>query len=383
MTKLQFNTRDLRDALRWVVDHINPTPTNPSDAAILMSPTQDGYVVLTGARDQSAARARLAYTGDTLEEETAIHAHSLHTVVRSAPGSEVVLTLNDSNAIVKSGPARSRIPYLSADDVSAARQAVQIPRQGTVNAAEFISAINSLTNIPVEDAAAPQFSGIKVDLKDGDKLAIAATDRSILGATKIGFKAQEQDVESEDLELDILIPNRTLGPIARALPTDGEVWIHWENENQRRLALSTDDLWVSFTLLEPSKFPPHYEDLLAAPDGTTFEVDRKAFSAVLARAGTALGREGFVFGISTETVEGNGGEFTIKASGAFDHEEELTARVTGESIDAAVVSAQHLTQAVKSANGDTATMVLGERHVMITSDYSDHAKYVVPRMKNR
>lgn len=383
MARLQFDTRTLRDSLRWVVDHIDPNPTNAADSAVLVNPPQDGFVVLTGACDQSAARARVPYTGDAFEEVRAIHAHSLNAIVKSAPGPNIEWVLNENNVLVKSGPAKSKLPFLNSDEVSAARATTQIPRQGTVATADLIDAVGALSSLPREDASHPELAGVKIQLDDG-KLEMAATDRSILGATKVSFTAQgPEDTEASEVTLDALAPHRVLHSIVRALPTDGDVWLHWDPSNQRRLALSTDNLWASFVLLAASsKFPP-YEPLLKVPAETTIEVDRKALAAVLSRAGAALGREGYVFGFTTETVDDTAGEFTIKASGAFDHEEELSARVTGQSADAALLSAQYITQAVKAAGGDTVTLVLGEQRALITSDHSNHAKFVVPRIKSR
>ena len=73
------------DALRWVIDHIDPKPANIADSALLLSPPKDGYIVLAGGSDHSAARARIPYTGDSFDEAKAVHAHSVNAIVKTAP----------------------------------------------------------------------------------------------------------------------------------------------------------------------------------------------------------------------------------------------------------------------------------------------------------
>lgn len=380
MASLKFDTRDLRDTLRWVIDHIDSNPANAADSALLIHPPKDGYIVLSGGSDRSAARARLPYSGDTFDEVRAVHAHSVNAIVKTAPAESVEFVLNEASVLVKSGAAKSKVTCMEPEDATAARTATQIQRRGSIPAAKLIDAVSSLSALPREDSSHPELAGVKVNISDG-KLALAATDRSILGATSIPFNVAGDD--GDELTLDTLIPHRVLQSIVRALPADGDVWMHWDDNNQRRLALSTDSLWASFALLASSDKFPGYGPMLAVPDGTSIEVNRKAFAAALTRAGGALGREGMIFGISSHTEDEMAGEFTLKASGVFDHEEELNARVAGEPVEVALLSAQYVTQAVKSVGGDTITMVLGEQRVLITSDHSDHAKFVVPRIKNR
>lgn len=380
MATLKFDTRTLRDALRWVIDHIDPKPANIADSALLLSPPKDGYIVLAGGSDHSAARARIPYTGDSFDEAKAVHAHSVNAIVKTAPAPNVEFVFNEASMLVKSGAAKSKVTYMETEETTAARTTTQIQRQGAVPAAALIDAIGSLSALPREDSSHPELAGVKVTLKE-DGLALAATDRSILGATMVPFTAPEN--HEEEQTLDTLVPHRVLASIVRALPADGDVWLHWDPNNKRRLAMSNDNLWVSFALLASAEKFPAYEPMLTQPEGTTIEVDRKAFSAAMTRAGSALGREGLVFGISSHTEDGAAGEFTIRASGIFDHEEELGARVTGEPVEVALLSAQYVTQAAKSVGGETMTIVLGEQRVMFTSDHSGHAKFVIPRVKSR
>lgn len=378
MATLTFDTRTLRDALRWVVDHIDPKPSNAADSGLLISPPKDGHIILAGGSAQSSARARIPYTGDTFDEMKAVHAHSLSSIVKSAPGPQVNLTFNESSMLVKSGAARSKVTYLKAEDVTAGRTTGQIQRQITIPAAELINAVSSLSTLPGDDTSHPELSGLKLQLVD-NKLAIAATDRSILGATKISATIPEN---SEGLELDALVPHKVLNGVVRALPTDGDVYLHWDSSNMRRMALSTDSLWASFTLLaSPEKFP-EYAPILDVPATTTVEIDRRALSSALTRAGFALGSEALVLGLSAATDNGTGESLQVKASGTFDHEEELPARVTGESAESALLSAQYVTQAVKAVAGDTVTLALDKTRVLITSDRSDHAQLVIPRVRN-
>lgn len=380
MASLQFDTRTLRDALRWVVDHIEQNPANAADSALIINAPKDGFVVLTGGCDQSAARARIPFNGDSFDETKAVHAHSLNAIVKSAPGPTVELNLGENGVLVKSGAAKSKVTYLKTDEANVSRTETKIPRHGTVAAADLIDAVGSLATLAKEDASMPELAGVKFEIGDG-KLSLAATDRSILGATKIPFVTPDGSTES--VELNTLVPNRVLSSITRALPADGDVWIHWDPNNKRRLALSTDSLWVSFAVLAAAdKFPP-YAPILSVPAQTTIEVDRKAFSAALARTGAALGHDSIVLGISSETVDETGGEFTLKGSGTFDHEEELAARVTGEPVENALLAAQYVTQAVKSVKGETVTLVLGDTRALVTSDHSKHAKFVIPRVQSR
>ena len=148
MAKVTFDARTLRDALKWVTDHIDPTPAHPANAAVVITPTKSGHLVLTGARDQSAGRARVEYKGADLLDPKAVHAHSLYAIVRSAPGPDVELSFNDNEVQVKSGTARSKLTYLDVEAATAASSITELPSLGTDQAAELIAAVSGLASVP-------------------------------------------------------------------------------------------------------------------------------------------------------------------------------------------------------------------------------------------
>lgn len=376
MATMTFDTRTLQDAMAWVINHVDAAPSHLGDSALLISAPKDGHVVLAGGRDQSSARARTPFFhGEGLEEEKAIHAHTFSSIVKNAPDKTVELNFTETGVIVTSGKAKSKVNYLLAEEAQAARAANTAPRQAWAEASELSDVMTSLSSIPDDkDVSRPQLAGLKVKYADG-KMSVAATDQVLLGANQVKLNVPEGHPDPESLTLDALVPNMVMQAIVRTLPDEGPVWFHWD-DTTKRIAMSTDNYWVSFGLLGANdKFPP-YEPVLNVKEDTVIVVDRKALTAALSRAGHALGKDGAHFGLISHTEDEMAGEITIKASGAFTHEEELPAEVRGETIDPVLVGAQYLLRAVKSVKGDTITVTIGGNRIKVTSDHSDHAQFV-------
>lgn len=374
-----FDTKELRSGLQWVTSHIDKNPSNPADNSVVVSPVKDGTVVITGGSDQSSARAKVPATGGETESNYAIHADSLAAVVRASPGDKVEFTYTDSNLQVKSGPARSKLTYVPVENTTIEEKAASSPRQGTVQGAELVNVINALGSIPTDDPSAPLLSGVKVDLNDNGDLELAATDKRILGATSIGFNTTE-----EDLNLNILIPGKTLQVIARDLPTDEEIWVHWDTsvDDPRQVALSTDTRWVSFNLLgSPESYPP-YRTILKNDAKSTIEIGHKEFQTILGRITQAIGTRGpDSLAVTAETENEAGTSFNVSASGLFSHEEDVPARITGEAVDV-VLSARYVANAVKAVRGDKLKVELADKRVVITSDHVSDVTFVVPKQKS-
>lgn len=371
MNKIEFATQALRDGLRWVSSHIDPTPLNPSDAAVIIAPLADGKVIFGGGNEQRSARARVPATGDVVDGLKAVHAGSLNTIVKTAPGQTVTLEFRENEMIVKSGPARSKLTYMKTGDRNAFTAAPNIPAQGTIPGAVLINAVNALAPVAKEDASNPALAGVKVNLQ-GDQIDLATIDKYLLATASVEFNTSKPN-----LELDTLVPATILATIARDLPADEDVTLHFSDDARTRLALSTGDRWVAFGVLASRTEFPDYKSLNVGEVATTFEMDRKELAATLARAAQALGRDRQDFRVDVETTDEAASSFNVTANGLFEHAEQVTARVTGKSAKLDL-SAQYVTMAVKAVGGDTITLEVGERLAQITSDHPAGISFVLP-----
>lgn len=376
MATMTFDTRTIQDAMAWVINHVDNAPSHLGDTALLISAPKDGHVVLAGGRDQSSARARVPFQGTAPEKETAIHAHMFNSIVKNAPGKTVELNFQEAGVLIKSGSAKSKVTFLSATEATAARAANQTPRQVRADVSELTDVVTSLATIPDDkDVSRPAIAGLKVKYSKG-LMTMAATDRYLLGENKLSMHVPDEHPNPEELTLDVLVPNHVLQSIVRVLPENEPVWFHWD-DNTKRLAMSTSNYWTSFGLLGAnSGFPSGYEAAMNVQDDTVITVDRKAFTAVLSRAGQALSKDASIFGLIALTEDDRAGEITVKATGAYTHEEELPAEVHGQTIDPLKVGSSYLLRAVKAAKGDNLTLTIGANRIKVVSDHSEHAQFV-------
>ncbi|WP_341719983.1 DNA polymerase III subunit beta [Micromonospora sp. FIMYZ51] len=212
----------------------------------LLIRTADDGVTVSGfdyeVSHESWARGTVTDPGTAL-----VSGRLLASIVKALPGKPVELASVGAHLELVCGAARFTLPTMPVEDyptLPALPEAI-----GTVDAAEFVAAINRAAVAASRDETLPMMTGVRVEFRAGT-VDLLATDRYRLTHITIPFAGA-----SDDLSVDLLIPAQVLVEAAKT----------WTGSTIEVSAASGGDGLVGFAdgrrkttsrLLDGGNYPP-------------------------------------------------------------------------------------------------------------------------------
>lgn len=171
--KIRADRPALADALAWAAGHLDPRPTIPARAGLLLEADEQG---LTVSGVDWSITTRAAVDADVITPGRAVIPGRLAAQVAGSYRSDAIEITADTTAELVAGRDRFTLPLLAAEDYPAAPTAPA--PDGIVDGAELATAVRQVAVATDPTAAIAALGAIQLDA-DGDAgtLTLWATDR--------------------------------------------------------------------------------------------------------------------------------------------------------------------------------------------------------------
>jgi DNA polymerase-3 subunit beta len=295
------------------------------------------------------------------EGRVLVPAKPLADTLRALELPQVRLVVEGSHLAIRAPGARYALPLLDVDvhPGVAAPPAVA----GTVDGAQFSSALSTVAAAASRDDALPMFTGVRVR-SEGDRLVMLATDRYQMALATLAW----QPVGS----VDALVPAALLTEIAKQV--DGQVALHADRD---RFGLAWAHSVVTTAVLDGSFL--HESKVSVSDVDTRVRVEADALAGAVRRVGLYTDARGVM------VVEVGDGEIRLRGadSRSGEAEESVKAAVDGGRTPQAY-QARFLSDALRAFAGRTVLMEIqpGMRATVFSSVEEDALglRYVVMPM---
>ena len=214
--KFRVERDALADAVAWAARSLATRPTIPVLAGLLLD-VNDSTLSISGfdleASTQVDLEVAAATTGTAL-----VSGRLLADISRSLPPHPVDVAVDGSRLTIACGSARFTLPTMPVEDYP---KLPQMPTTaGTVNSAEFATAVAQVAVAAGRDDTLPMLTGVRLEI-DGEKLTFAATDKYRLAVRELAWSPSSAgEASAQDV-----IPARTLADAARSLAQSDELTI--------------------------------------------------------------------------------------------------------------------------------------------------------------
>lgn len=309
----------LADAVSWAARTLPTRPSMPVLAGLLLDAADD-HVSLSSFDYEVSARVTI----DAAVEEAGrvlVPGRLVAEIARSLPSAPVVLADEAARVQVTCGRASFSVPKLPVEDYPALP--AMPDAAGSVDAAEFASAVAQVAIAAGRDDTLPTLTGMRVEI-DGSRVVLAATDRYRLAVREFDWQPGKGSVSAA-----LLIPARTIADAAKsfagseqvriALPAGGEGLAGFEAGGRRMT-----------TRLLDGDFPK-YRTLLPTEASTTADVETAALGDAVKRVALVAERN------TPVRLSFSDGEVLLRAGAGDDASatEGLEASLQGDSIEIA------------------------------------------------
>jgi len=214
--KFRVERDALADAVAWAARSLATRPTIPVLAGLLLD-VNDSTLSISGfdleASTQVDLEVAAATTGTAL-----VSGRLLADITRSLPPHPVDVAVDGSRLTIACGSARFTLPTMPVEDYP---KLPQMPTTaGTVNSAEFATAVAQVAVAAGRDDTLPMLTGVRLEI-DGEKLTFAATDKYRLAVRELAWSPSS----AGEASAQVVIPARTLADAARSLAQSDELTI--------------------------------------------------------------------------------------------------------------------------------------------------------------
>ncbi|MBC3186480.1 DNA polymerase III subunit beta [Corynebacterium sp. zg-331] len=241
---------DLGDAVAWVARNLPTKPTQPVLRSLVIHAHEDG-LELAGFDYEISTRVRLS-AEVTTPGRIAVAGKLIAEIVGSLPNKQVEVTVEGSKVLMTCGQARFELPLIPLDDYP---QLPALPEvTGTIDPRLFTEAVTQVAAAAGKDDTVPMLTGVNMKAT-GKNMTLTATDRF-----RLALRNLEWNPTSEDVEVNLLIPAKTLLDNARTLdpqrvdPIDFAVGTGDQVGREGLFGIHTDNRETTTRLLD-AEFP--------------------------------------------------------------------------------------------------------------------------------
>lgn len=213
--RLRIGREALADAVTWAARALPSRPVIPILAGLLLEADEGGLTLSCFDYEVSArvnAGAAVAEPGRAL-----VSGRLLAEIARSLPDRPIDLATEGGNVTLSCGTARFTLLALPVEDFPALPQLPAVA--GTVDSAEFATAVAQVAVAAGRDDTLPMLTGILVEI-DGSAMTLVATDRYRMSMRELSWRPARPDIHAS-----ALVPARTLADAAKSMTSDGDVVI--------------------------------------------------------------------------------------------------------------------------------------------------------------
>jgi DNA polymerase-3 subunit beta len=257
----------LADAVAWAARSLASRPTLPVLAGLMLQ--VDGeQLSISGFDLEASTEVDLEVTAGA-PGQALVSGRLLADITRALPPHPVDVTVDGARLSIVCGAAKFSLPMMPVDDYP---KLPSMPTTaGTVDAAEFATAVAQVAVAAGRDDTLPMLTGVRLEI-EGDKLTLAATDRYRLAVRELSWNPGDPTSASAQ----VLVPARTLADAAKSLAHSdsltialsaggaGEGIIGFSGTTNNRASRAT-------TRLLDATFPP-YRSLLPSEWASSAEI---------------------------------------------------------------------------------------------------------------
>lgn len=250
--KVRVTRGPLAAAMAWSASQLDPKPTIPARAGLLLE-ADDDTLTVTGVDWNVTTRTRL--DADILEPGRIVLPGKLAAQVLATYRDDLVdITLDDQRACLQAGRDKFLLTQLPLADYPT--PAAFPNPDGTVAAAEFTEAVRqAVVATDPTVAAQPWRGGIQLTA-DGDRLTVWATDR---------YRMAERSLPWNGSDGAALVPGKNLVDIVKGMRQDGDLHLSLTGQT---VGISDGDRFTALSRIdEQGRQDPHN----AIPDGFAVE----------------------------------------------------------------------------------------------------------------
>jgi DNA polymerase-3 subunit beta len=212
--KFRVERDALADAVAWTAKSLPNRPSVPVLAGVMMR-VAEGQLNVSGFDYEVSSQVSLDVQGDA-DGAALVSGRLLAEITKALPAKPVDIAAVGSHLELVCGSARFTLPTMPVEDYPTLPEMPD--SAGTLDAAEFASAVAQVAIAAGRDETLPMMTGVRLEL-NGSSLAMLATDRYRLAMREMQWRP-----ENPDISLNALVPARTLADTAKTLgPLGGDV----------------------------------------------------------------------------------------------------------------------------------------------------------------
>jgi DNA polymerase-3 subunit beta len=373
--KFRVDRDALADAVAWAARSLASRPTMPVLAGLLLT-VGDDLLSISGFDLEASTEIEVPVTAGEAGQAL-VSGRLLADITKALPPHPVDVAIDGARLTISCGSSRFSLPTMPVEDYP--KLPVMPSTAGTVDAAEFATAVQQVAVAAGRDDTLPMLTGVRLEI-EGAKLTLAATDRYRLAVRELEWQPQDPGAEA----VQVLVPARTLADAAKSLAasetltialaaggsggTTGEGIIGFTGAAGGRASRST-------TRLLDATFPP-YRSLLPSEHAAAAEVPVPSLVEAVKRVALVAERSAPVrmeFGESSVALSA-GGDGSSPDSGRAD--EQLEVSYEGDPITTAF-NPQFLLDGLTSLGSGTARMLFtsANKPVVLRPELSDGPDY--------
>jgi DNA polymerase III subunit beta len=212
--KFRVERDALADAVAWTAKSLPNRPSVPVLAGVMMRVTE-GQLNVSGFDYEVSSQVTVDVQGDA-DGAALVSGRLLAEITKALPAKPVDIAAVGSHLELVCGSARFTLPTMPVEDYPTLPEMPD--SAGTIDAAEFASAVAQVAIAAGRDETLPMMTGVRLEL-NGSSLAMLATDRYRLAMREMQWRP-----ENPDVSINALVPARTLADTAKTLgPLGGDV----------------------------------------------------------------------------------------------------------------------------------------------------------------
>jgi DNA polymerase-3 subunit beta len=206
--KFRVERDALADAVTWAARSLSARPTIPVLAGLLLTVTDDQLSV-SGFDLEASTEVDLEVAA-AAAGQALVSGRLLADITRALPPHPVDVMVDGSRLTISCGSARFTLPTMPVEDYP--RLPTMPTTAGTVDSAEFATAVAQVAIAAGRDDTLPMLTGVRLEI-EGDHLTLAATDRYRLAVRELTWNPGDPSAEPAQ----VLVPARTLADAAKSL----------------------------------------------------------------------------------------------------------------------------------------------------------------------
>ncbi len=284
--KFRVEREALADAVSWAARSLSARPAIPVLAGLLLTVDND-RLTISGFDLEASTEIELDIAGaDT--GQALVSGRLLAEITKALPPHPVDVALDGSRLGIACASSRFTLPTMPVEDYPTLP--AMPSTAGTVEAAEFATAVGQVAIAAGRDDTLPMLTGVRLEI-DGDRLTLAATDRYRLAVRELTWQPERPG----DAEAQVLVPARALDGAAKSLaasetltialsatPGTGEGIIGFAGSSAGRASRAT-------TRLLDAAFPA-YQSIVPSEWTSSADIDVAALTDVVKRVALVASR---------------------------------------------------------------------------------------------